>query len=90
MSTGGVQKGCREHLWATVATRYPQVKGLETGHPLGGISWIKCSPLFELRTGAFNKEPGIIMVLWEMRENIKVQEFMMWPFESKADQMPGL
>lgn len=25
-----------------------------------------------------------------MKENIKVQEFMMWPLESKADQMPRL
>lgn len=28
-----------------------------------------------------------MMALWEMRENIKVLEFTMWPFESKSDQM---
>lgn len=53
--------------------------------PQGVYPGWKCSPLFRLRTGAFNKEACIIMALWEMRENIKVEEFTMWPFESTAE-----
>lgn len=66
----------------------PEWKACRLGVPQGVYPGWKRSPLFELRTGAFNKEPCIITALWEMRENIKVQEFTMWPFESTADQMP--
>lgn len=65
-------------------------KAWRQGVPRGVYPGPKCGPLFELRTGAFNKEGRIIRALWGTRENIKVQEFTMWPFESNADQMPGL
>lgn len=78
-----------QHSLATAATRYLQVKDSEAGGgvPQGVYPGPKRGPLFQWRTGAFNKGVCIITVLWEVKgkyQGPRIYDVAFWK-QSRSD-----